>query len=61
MAKLISKTEKTIVEITPDCVSIIFRQGDKQVWWPVADWRELKDYIDMSLLSTLGRGKINDQ
>jgi hypothetical protein len=49
VAKLLSHTGNSTVEITPDGVSIIFRSTkdiDKSVFWPTKDWPSLKKFID---------------
>lgn len=48
MAKLISSTKKTTVQVSPDGNSIIFKscETDNQVFWPMKDWKDLKDHID---------------
>lgn len=48
MAKLLSSTENTSVQLTPDGVSIVF-QSIKQghtIHWPASGWLELKQWID---------------
>lgn len=48
MAKLLSSTEKSSAQVTPDGISIVFQVvgTDKTIHWPLSDWPELKYWID---------------
>lgn len=51
MAKLLSSTEKTSVQVTPDGISIVFQSigTDKTVYWPVSDWPELRKWLEIKI------------
>ena len=48
MAKLTSSTDKTTAQVSPDGHSIIFKsiETGHQVFWPMKDWKDLKDHVD---------------
>ena len=46
MAKLLSSTGKTELEVSPDGNSIIMRSGGHQVYWPLKDWPDARKFID---------------
>ena len=46
-----SKTGATVVDVSPDGNSIIFQsvETDHQVYWPVTDYIDLREYIQLKI------------
>ena len=50
-AKLLSGTQNTAVQVTPDGVSIVFQSMKEghTIHWPASDWLELRNWLDSKI------------